>query len=186
MEIPKLMRKNGKYAFFYLGSFEKYRELFPQPIRLSVPTAEMRTGDFSRMRNATGEQVRIYDPLNAPLDASGNPVRSPFPGNLIPGSRIHPVAAAVTKYYQDPNDPGLPNQRYAVGNYSLPSFPTSGISGTGTAAETPSSVTTTGSSSVTPPISTPRRGRSTASWASPASRRTTRSCGATTLTWSTG
>lgn len=123
VEIPKLVRKNGKYAFFYLASFEKYRELFPQPIRVSVPTAEMREGDFSRLKNATGELVRIYDPLNpSSMDASGNPVRVPFPDNVIPASRIDKVAGAVTKYYQDPNDPGLPNQRYAQGNFALPAF----------------------------------------------------------------
>ena len=122
LEIPKVLKKNGKYALFYLGSYENYNEQFPQPIRLAVPTAEMKNGDFSRMRNAAGDLIRIFDPLNAPLDAGGNPVRTPFPGNLIPQSRFDPVAAAVSKYYLAPNDPGLPNQRYAAGNFSLPQF----------------------------------------------------------------
>jgi len=122
VEIPKLLKKNGRHALFYLGSYENYNEMFPQPIRLAVPTAEMKNGDFSRMRNATGEQIRIFDPLNAPLDSAGNPVRVPFPNNQIPSSRFDPVAVAVSKYYLPPNDPGLPNQRYAAGNFSLPQF----------------------------------------------------------------
>ena len=122
VEIPKLIKKNGRNAFFYLASYENYKELYPQPIRVSVPEAEMRQGDFSRMRNATGELVTLFDPLNTTNDAAGNPIRSPFAGNRIPGSRIDPTAAAVTKYYQDPNDPGLPNQRYSTGNFSLPLF----------------------------------------------------------------
>ena len=122
LEIPKLLKRNGKYALYYLGSFEKYAEMFPQPIRLAVPTAEMKAGDFSKMRNATGDLIRIFDPLNAPLDAAGNPVRTPFPGNAIPPSRFDPVALAVSKYYLAPNDAGLPNQRYAAGNFSLPQF----------------------------------------------------------------
>ncbi|MBC7926707.1 MAG: TonB-dependent receptor, partial [Bryobacteraceae bacterium] len=122
IEIPKLLRKNGKYAFFYLGSYENYKELFPQPIRVGVPTAQMRAGDFSQLRNATGDLITIYDPFNPSMDAAGNPVRRPFPGNVIPASRIDPVAAAVTKYFQEPNDPGLPNQRFAAGNFSLPQF----------------------------------------------------------------
>jgi hypothetical protein len=122
LEIPKLLKRNGRYALFYLGSYEKYDEMFPQPIRLAVPTAEMKNGDFSRMRNATGDLIRIFDPLGAIPDAAGNPVRTPFPGNLIPASRFDPVALAVSKYYLAPNDPGLPNQRYAAGNFSLPQF----------------------------------------------------------------
>lgn len=122
VEIPKILKKNGRFALYYLGSYEKYKELFPQPIRLAVPTAEMRNGDFSKMRNATGDLVSIFDPNNVTYDASGNPIRAAFPGNIIPASRIDPVAAAVSKYYLAPNDPGLPNQRYAAGNFSLPQF----------------------------------------------------------------
>lgn len=122
VEIPNLIRKNRPTSFFYLVSYERYGERWPQPIRVSVPAPEMRTGDFSRLRNAAGDQVRIFDPLDATPDASGNPIRQPFPNNVIPASRIHPVAAAVTKYYHEPNDPGLPNQRYSQGNFSLPLF----------------------------------------------------------------
>lgn len=122
VEIPKLIKKNGRASFFYLASYEKYRELWPQPIRVSVPAPEMRNGDFSKLRNATGDLVRIFDPFNSTPDASGNPIRQVFTNNIIPASRIDPVAAAVTQYYHDPNDPGLPNQRYAQGNFSLPRF----------------------------------------------------------------
>jgi hypothetical protein len=121
VEIPKLIKKNGRNAVFYLVSYERYKELFPQPIRVGVPEPEMRNGDFSKLRNATGEQIRIFDPLNTTGSAT-DPVRVPFANNVIPVSRIDPTAAAVTKYYQDPNDPGLPNQRYAAGNFSLPLF----------------------------------------------------------------
>lgn len=120
--IPKLLRKSDKYGLFYLVSFEKYQELFPQPIRVSVPTAEMRGGDFSRLTNAGGDLIRVFDPFNPVLNAAGNPTRAPFPGNRIPPARISPVAAAVSRYYQDPNDPGLPRQRFAAGNFSLPLF----------------------------------------------------------------
>lgn len=121
VEIPKLIKKNGHNALFYLVSYERYRELFPQPIRVGVPEAEMRGGDFSKLRNATGEQIRIYDPLNTTGPAT-DPVRVPFANNVIPSSRFDPTAVALTKYFQDPNDAGLPNQRYAAGNFSLPLF----------------------------------------------------------------
>jgi len=121
VEIPKMIRKNGRNALFYLVSYEKYRELFPQPIRVGVPTPEMRNGDFSRLRNATGDQIRIFDPLNT-TGTAADPVRVPFANNVIPASRFDPTAVAVSKFFQEPNDPGLPNQRYAAGNFSLPLF----------------------------------------------------------------
>lgn len=120
--IPKLLKKSDRVSLFYLVSFEKFQELFPQPIRVTLPTAEMRAGDFSRLTNAGGDLIRIFDPFNPTLDATGRPTRTPFAGNRIPTSRIHPVAAAVSRYYQQPNDPGLPRQRYAAGNFSLPLF----------------------------------------------------------------
>jgi len=121
--IPKIVGKSGKVGLFYLASFEKFQELFPQPIRVTLPTQEMRAGDFSKLTNATGDLVRIFDPFNPALDATGRPTRIPFPGNVIPASRIHPVASAVSKFYQEANDPGLPRQRYANGNFGtyLPS-----------------------------------------------------------------
>jgi len=50
-------------------------------------------------------QIPIYDPLTATYDASGNVLtnRTQFPGNIIPQSRIDPVAKAVTKYMPMPN-----------------------------------------------------------------------------------
>lgn len=120
--LPKVLRKDGKLKLFYLGSWERYDELTPQPIRISVPAAEMRTGDFSKLTNANGDLIRIFDPASGRTDAAGAFVRDAFAGNLIPASRIHPVAAAVTKFFPAANDPGLPRQRYAQGNFALPSF----------------------------------------------------------------
>src|SRR6185436_10598460 len=56
----------------------------------SVPTAQMRTGDFS----STASIVR--DPLSG----------LPFPGNAIPVSRVNPVALNLLPYLPLPNGPG--------------------------------------------------------------------------------
>ena len=55
------------------------------------PYAAMRTGDLSIYK----EQIRDLD-------------GTPFPGNIIPSNRIHPVSAAIMqKYIPLPNNPGL-------------------------------------------------------------------------------
>jgi hypothetical protein len=49
-----------------------------------MPTTRERAGDFSQTTRG-GQPVIIYDPLT----------RQPFAGNIIPGNRINPVAAAM-------------------------------------------------------------------------------------------
>jgi hypothetical protein len=88
--LPKLLKKDSGVKLFYLGSFENYREDWPQFLRNSYPEPEMRNGDFSKLTASTGAPVTIYNPFGATPDAQGNPVRQPFPGNVIPQSLIHP------------------------------------------------------------------------------------------------
>jgi hypothetical protein len=61
-----------------------------------MPTALERLGDFSQSRNVFGQAVQIIDP------ATG----LPFAGNVIPGARISPQAAALLGYYPQPNVSG--------------------------------------------------------------------------------
>jgi hypothetical protein len=46
--------------------------------------------------------VQIYDPATAQL-VNGVVTRQPFPGNVIPASRINPIAANILKYFPAPN-----------------------------------------------------------------------------------
>jgi hypothetical protein len=120
--FPKLLKKDGKVRLFYLGSFENYRELWPQFLRSSFPEAEMRNGDFSKVVLGNGQPVTIYDPIASSLAANGDPIRSPFPGNMIPASRISPVAKAVTGFMPMPNAK-TPGQRYSTQNLLNPEYP---------------------------------------------------------------
>lgn len=120
--IPKLLRKSGRVKLFYLGSFENYREATPNPLIVSWPTSEMRTGDFSKLVNAQGQPITIYNPFDYTLDANGNPVRNPFPGNKIPASMLNPIALAVTKYMPTPNQASAAGQRYGTNNLFLPTY----------------------------------------------------------------
>ncbi len=118
--FPKLLKKDGAVKLFYMGSFENYREDWPQFLRNSFPEPEMRNGDFSKLVEANGQPVTIYDPLNATI-VNGDPVRVPFAGNLIPGSRISPVAQNVTKYMPLPNAK-TSGARYSTQNHLLPEY----------------------------------------------------------------
>jgi hypothetical protein len=64
-----------------------------------VPTARERAGDFSQTFNASGQLIQIFDPANTRAGLA----RDPFPGNVIPASRIDPVAREIVKFYPDTN-----------------------------------------------------------------------------------
>ncbi len=94
--IPKFY--NGRNKTFYLGSFENYREGTPSPLLLSVPQPEFFNGDFSKLTNASGQKVTIYNPYTGRADPSAPSgfARDPFPNNMIPKELINPVALKNT------------------------------------------------------------------------------------------
>jgi len=84
--IPKVV--NGHNKLFWFMSYESTRQSqFASDPNLTLPTAAMRTGDFS----ATG--VVVYDPLTGNADGTG---RTPFPGNMVPTNRIASASANLT------------------------------------------------------------------------------------------
>ena len=84
--IPKII--HGKDKLFWFMDYEgtKQSQYAADP-NLTLPTAAMRTGDFS----ATG--TIIYDPLTGNPDGTG---RQPFGNNMIPGNRISSQAKTLT------------------------------------------------------------------------------------------
>jgi hypothetical protein len=83
---------------FFMVGYEYLRDVQPEPAYYTVPTARMRRGDFSEW------STLIYDPLTA---TGSTNQRTPFSGNVIPGSRINPIAAAYAALYPEANRPGL-------------------------------------------------------------------------------
>lgn len=118
--IPKLIPKSDNFKMFYLFSWDKYHELLPNPLNLSYPEPEMRNGDFSHLTNAVGQPILIYDPASGHTDKNGAFVRNPFPGNVIPGDRINPIARAVASLMPMPNIT-TPGVRYSTQDLRLPS-----------------------------------------------------------------
>ncbi|MEN6603515.1 MAG: TonB-dependent receptor [Bryobacteraceae bacterium] len=74
-----------------------------------VPTQKERNGDFTStfyLKSGVPTQVQIYDPFSTVQDpVTKKYSRTPVSGNVIPSSRINPVAKAFWKYIPLPNAP---------------------------------------------------------------------------------
>lgn len=100
------IRKN---KLFYFASFEgTFDRQASWTSTASVPTPLMRAGNFSESTR------QIYDPLTGALDGSG---RIPFAGNVLPPSRIDPIAKKLVGLTP------LPNLGAAVNNNLFVSGP---------------------------------------------------------------
>jgi hypothetical protein len=98
----RLPKYNGRDRTFFFGAIEWLYDEFPEPGPQTVPTDAMRNGDFSAL---LAQGITIYDPLTAQL-VNGIVTRQAFPNNIIPQSRINPVAQQILKYYPSPNATG--------------------------------------------------------------------------------
>ncbi len=121
VHIPRIF--NGRDRTFFLFSYEKLLDNTAEPQIFSVPTAAMRTGDFSalitdRTNIANAANTVIYNPFSGTTSGS-NVVRTSFgcpttgaatpTCNIIPSSFFNPVAQALLRYYPLPNITGTNN-----------------------------------------------------------------------------
>ncbi len=93
-----------KDKLFFFTSWEAMRERQNFARLVTVPTAEMRAGNFS----TTG--ARLYDPTTGNSDGSG---RAQFANAIIPADRISPVARKLLDLIPPTNQPGFTNNYYA-------------------------------------------------------------------------
>lgn len=100
--LPKVY--NGRNRLFFFFAWENWQDSGPNPVITTVPTAAQRTGDFSALL-ALGAAYQLYDPATA-KSAGGVVSRGGFAGNLIPSSRLSPVAQNYFKLIPAPNLPG--------------------------------------------------------------------------------
>lgn len=111
--IPGLYRQRNK-TFVY-GSYQGRRQTNPINFITTVPTAQMKAGDFSAFLRG-GNAGLIYDPLSTVLLPNGAVTRTVFQGNRIPTSRINPITAGLLRYWPEPTSPGLSNNFSTVAN----------------------------------------------------------------------
>ena len=98
LNIPHLIHSDQ--TFFFIN-YNGNRSRTPYDRFDTVPTDLERTGDFSR--SLTTSTVNIYDPRT----------NAPFPGNIIPQSRLDPTALKLLSFIPRANQPGT------VQNYQI-------------------------------------------------------------------
>jgi hypothetical protein len=93
------IRRNKTFIF---GAFEGQQRRTGYSQTLTVPTLRQRSADFSQTFTAAGKPIPIYDP-NTNLTSGSTVTRQQFPNNVIPTSRLDPVALKILDYYPLPN-----------------------------------------------------------------------------------
>ena len=137
---------SGRNRTFFFFSYEGVRQVSYTPTSSTMPTLKMRQGDFSETLGApqcvnaagsigacggafsnpyfatdtAGRRVQaragmIFDP--ATIDASGR--RRAFANNVIPESRISPIARRILSYYPQPTGGGLINNHFTQAGGSV-------------------------------------------------------------------
>jgi hypothetical protein len=113
---------NNKLFFFYSHEFRPVTAAINggNPIRIRVPTAAERAGDFSQTRDNTGALFNlIHDPLS-PLPCTAANTGGCFADGgvlgKIPANRLYSVGQAILNRYPLPNVAQGPGQNY---NYQI-------------------------------------------------------------------
>jgi len=119
--IPKVY--NGKNKTFFFFSFETHPTTTTTSNNLlTVPTAQYQAGNFSAAEAAVSNKVLGTDVLGAPIiqnsiydpktqyviasgPGAGDTYRTVFPGNIIPSTRLDPVALRVQALIPQPQGP---------------------------------------------------------------------------------
>jgi len=131
--IPKVY--NGRDKTFFFVNLDWFTNNSATDTFSTVPTAKMRTGDFSEAltgrslgTNPAGGSIMenmIFDPLTNQT-VNGQVTRSPFPGNAIPQTRLDPVALKIQAMLPQPTRSGVLlnwEQKYLLPTtQNIPSF----------------------------------------------------------------
>jgi hypothetical protein len=120
VRIPKIY--DGRNRTFFFFNWESYIQR--QTVvggTATVPTPALRNGDFSSI--LTGQMITVTDPTGKSISIPANTVfdpatqttvngqnsRTPFPGNIIPTSRISPTAMKIQALFPAAQTPGNTN-----------------------------------------------------------------------------
>jgi hypothetical protein len=94
-----------KNKTFFSGAFEGFNSHSAAQINASLPSARVRGGDFSQIKDSAGREIVIKDPTNG----------TPFPGAVIPASRLSATAQKIQqRFFPATNYGGAEN---VVGSY---------------------------------------------------------------------
>ncbi len=98
--IPKKFNSDRSKLFFFASQeYTRQGQDWGTQFR-NMPTELERRGDFSRSYDVSGKLIPVTDPAT----------KTPFPGNVIPASRINRLGQSILKFFPLPNytdpDPG--------------------------------------------------------------------------------
>ncbi len=129
--FPKIY--NGRNKSFFTLAYEKFGEIQPGTLTTSVPQAGWADGNFTNLTYWNGTAyapVSLLDPENISQNANGAWVRVPFGPNdtinptsapdIIPASRINPMAQMIIKMFPSPNTTIAPGGTSYSDNYTIP------------------------------------------------------------------
>ena len=108
---------SGRTRTFWFASGEGFRLRTGQPFTATVPTAAERAGDFSSIN------IPIVDPCAGNVNAQGAcpgsiAAPTPFPGNIIPSSRLNPTPKALLNLWPAPNTSGVSTPSGTINNFN--------------------------------------------------------------------
>ena len=86
---------------FFFADYEMGRIRRDRPFNITVPTVKMRNGDFSEQSGV------VYDPSTTP--------RTPFPGNIVPRSRMDPIRSEADQCISGSDQAGPRRQLFVNG-----------------------------------------------------------------------
>lgn len=92
--LPKIYDGRNK-TFFFFGQQLVFNRQAASGTLFTSPREDFRNGDFSRLLDASGNVLPIYDPSTTRPDGAGGFGRDQFPGNRIPADRISPISRRI-------------------------------------------------------------------------------------------
>lgn len=108
VRLPKIY--DGRNRTFFQFGYEGSRWVRNNPQIATIPTAQMKQGDFSQL------SAIIYDPATSATPAG----RTPFAGNRIPSARFNPIGKNIVDKFPDPTASGLANNIQGVNRVLTP------------------------------------------------------------------
>jgi TonB dependent receptor len=92
---------------FFFADYQGTAQSIGRVAISTVPTLLQRRGIFTEP--VGGRQSPVYDPATLTQLPGGAFTRTAFPGNVIPASRIDPIALALLQHYPQPTSAGTAN-----------------------------------------------------------------------------
>lgn len=88
---------------FFFVNYEGNRQGSASVGTFTVPLQAWRDGDFRGLKNASGADILIYDPLTTKADGTRDQIACNGVLNVICANRINPISRNLVRYWPNPN-----------------------------------------------------------------------------------